>query len=198
MNKAIETMMQEHRLIEQVLGALETFAEQARRNSSARREDLANFATFFRSFADRLHHGKEEERLFTRMIEHGFPRDQGPVGVMLFEHAEGRSHVRALAELGSQAGPLTGVELGQALDHALAFVPLLRGHIQKEDNVLYPMAQQVLPREELARLNESCEAFDRETMGAAEIQELRHLATTLISAYPPTAPTMPCPAGCCH
>jgi hemerythrin-like domain-containing protein len=52
---------------------------------------------FVRNFADRCHHAKEEENLFPRMEARGVPRDGGPIGVMLFEHEEGRAYVRAIA-----------------------------------------------------------------------------------------------------
>jgi hemerythrin-like domain-containing protein len=184
MNKAIEQMMNEHRLIVRVLGALDTLSQQLACGQPARREDLARFATFFREFADRCHHGKEEDRLFVKMNEHGFPREYGPVGVMLSEHDTGRAHVRALAALGEGSGPLSAEEARTARRNAEAFVPLLLQHIQKEDNVLYPMAMQALPPGELSNLDEICEQFDHEVMKPGEIEALKNLAEELIAAFP--------------
>ena len=59
MNKSIEVMMSEHRLIEQVLGALDTFAAQLPEFGSASREVVAQFGTFFRDFADRCHQDRK-------------------------------------------------------------------------------------------------------------------------------------------
>ena len=51
---------------------------------------------FIATFADHNHHGKEEDILFPAMEKAGFPRDGGPVGVMLMEHTQGREYVGAM------------------------------------------------------------------------------------------------------
>ena len=63
------------------------------------------------------------------------------------EHDQGRAHVRALEEAAQKA--LAG-EIGQATiiaEHAKSYANLLRGHIEKEDDILYPLAERVLPEE---------------------------------------------------
>ena len=119
-----------------------------------------------------------------------------PVAVMLAEHTEGREHVGALAQVGRGEGPLSGAEIETVHRHARAFIPLLRGHIGKEDNILYPMARQAMPPAELARLHEECAAFDREVVGEAKIQELRDLAAELIVNFPPDPEKLAAAAGC--
>lgn len=200
MNKTIEIMMSEHRIIEQVLRALETFAGHLQQSRSDSRETLARFALFFQKFADQCHHGKEEDRLFPTLVRCGFPREYGPIAVMLAEHDQGRSHVKALASLGQGQGPLNQDEIQSAIDHALAFVPLLLSHIQKEDHILYPMAQQSIPPVEFDRLDAACAAFEKEIMGTDEIQRLHFLAIELTNAYPPESAAVAAAAACagCH
>lgn len=185
MNLAIETMMSEHRLIEQVLLSLATFAEELEADHALPRESVAAYAAFFSEFADKCHHGKEEDHLFVQLTEAGFPGEHGPVGVMLAEHDEGREQVRALAEVGSGHGPLTAGEKQSVIAHARAFIPLLLAHIQKEDRMLYPMAMHRVPAAAMAQLEESCRIYDAEVMGAAEIQRLKNLAQQLLRQHPP-------------
>ena len=120
MPKAIDILMQEHRLIEQVLGSLETCVVGIEQGLPAERTTIADYAAFFRGFADACHHGKEEDLLFARMIERGFPRETGPLAVMLHEHALGRARVRALREIGEAAGPCSPVEVELAVGNAAA------------------------------------------------------------------------------
>lgn len=185
MNKAIETMMNEHRLIEQILSSLATFAEELERGHLPPRDTVERYGTFFREFADRCHHGKEEERLFLQMNQCGFPREHGPLSVMLAEHEEGRRHVRVLVQIGQQAGPLLVDEAKRVVEHARAFIPLLLDHIRKEDSVLYPMALQSIPAAMLAQLDESCLAYDSEVVGPGQIEKLKDLAQELLKQYPP-------------
>lgn len=200
MNKTIEVMMSEHRIIEQVLRALATFAGCLQQGRSDSRESLARFVLFFQKFADQCHHGKEEDRLFPTLVRCGFPREYGPIAVMLAEHDQGRAHVKALARLGQGQGPLNQDEIQSAIDHALAFVPLLLSHIQKEDQILYPMAQQSIPPVEFVRLDAACASFEKEIMSADEIQRLHVLAIELTNAYPPDPIATTTAAACvgCH
>lgn len=196
MNKSIEHMMSEHRRIEQVLGSLATFAEKLQAGVALPREELLKFADFFKNYADRCHHGKEEERLFLLMNRHGFPREYGPVGVMLAEHTSGRQQVRALAAIGGGSGPLTESEKEQIVAHANEFISLLLSHIQKEDHVLYPMAEQSIPPDQMLKLDASCQEFDQKVVGNKEIERLVRLAHEINQAYPPNLDVIQAHAGC--
>jgi hemerythrin-like domain-containing protein len=93
---AIDTLMNEHRTIERVIDALVAFAGDARRRRVTAREELSLFVGFLQQFADGIHHGKEEHVLFQALLDHGFPREGGPVAMMLLEHARGRALVEVL------------------------------------------------------------------------------------------------------
>lgn len=196
MNQAIETLMTEHRLIEQILGSLETFVDRMDSGDGVERAHVAQYADFLRNFADKCHHGKEEDRLFVRMTEFGFPREYGPIAVMLAEHAESREHVKALAEVGAAHGPLTPEERLAVSRHALAYIPLLRAHIQKEDNILYPMALQAIPARELDALAQSFEEFETKEMGEGTHEKFHALAESLIRAFPPDEAKMVAGSAC--
>jgi len=185
MAKAIELLMNEHRLIERVLGSLETFAVEAEGGLRAERPVLAGYAGFFREFADACHHGKEEDLLFARMAARGMPLETGPLAVMLHEHRLGRAHVVVLREAGEGQGPLAVALAQRAVEHAAAFVPLLRGHILKEDGILYPMAERLLPSDELEELASRFAAQDARLRVDGSYDRLHALAERLVAAFPP-------------
>ncbi len=137
----IQELMDEHRIIEKVLVALTAAAEQ-----EVPLEFYERAMDFIANFADKCHHGKEEELLFPVLEEKGIPRESGPIGCMCDEHEIGRGHVQSMREL-IKAGNLDGLRR-----ESLEYVALLRSHIQKEDNVLFPMGCGVLSKVELERL----------------------------------------------
>jgi hemerythrin-like domain-containing protein len=181
MSQPIDTLMEEHRVIERVLEALEAYTGRIERGEEVDRARVAEFAAFLRDFADTCHHGKEEEILFKRLVELGFPREHGPVGMMLFEHGLGREHVAAIAAVGQGSGPVTGEERQSLLAHAREYVPLLRQHILKEDRVLYPMAAQRLSGEDWDRMANAFEAFERDVMGEGRHDALHEQAHRLMA-----------------
>jgi len=179
MNKAIEILMDEHRLIEKVLGSLMRRVKDARLGKWPSRGEVADYATFFREFADKCHHGKEEERLFKEMTASGFPSENGPIAVMLHEHEQGRASVRRLTEIGSGSGDWTEEEKDGFMENAEGFFHLLTQHIQKEDTILYPMAENVIGRGSWDGIADSFEIFEKEEIGEGRRDELHGLGEKL-------------------
>ena len=191
---AIETLMNEHRLIERVLDALVAFANDVRRRGATEKEELGRFVTFVRSFADACHHGKEEGVLFEAMVEHGFPRNGGPIAVMLREHDQGRGLVAVLKERAEQGGPWSDADRQEIADVASGFSDMLHAHIHKEDAILYPMAEQHLPPEVMSRVTADCERFEAEQTGSGEHERLHALADELVARHASAVhPTQPSP-----
>lgn len=144
--RAIELLMEEHRIIERNLHVMEVWANGARHNPGpGEREALAKHVSFLREFVDRRHHGKEEDILFVVMMEHGFSREQSPVWLMLHEHDLSRSMIDTLSNLTVQPTPWSEEDRRQLEQTVCAYAALMRDHIQKEDQVLYPLAQRLLP-----------------------------------------------------
>src|SRR4030065_1223207 len=96
--RGTEEVMTEHRAIERVVGVVEAAAGRRDEGEAGRPGLFRDVVDFVRNFADRCHHGKEEEHLFPRMEAAGVPRAGGPLAVMLFEHDEGRDYVAAIAD----------------------------------------------------------------------------------------------------
>jgi hemerythrin-like domain-containing protein len=168
-DRATEMLSDEHRLIERVLNVVEKLT---REPVVSHLESWKKALDFIRHFADQCHHLKEEKILFPLMEEHGIPNDGGPIGMMLIEHEEGRSYVRSmLAALARVEANDEGVQESLAAT-ASAYVRLLREHIEKEDQVLFPMADGVVPENEQKQL-----------LRAFEEQEVAELGTGIHEKY---------------
>ncbi|MDW8069799.1 MAG: hemerythrin domain-containing protein, partial [Anaerolineae bacterium] len=155
-----EILMQEHQIILTVLDAAAREVQRIQETGEVRVERLEQMVDFFRTFADRCHHAKEEKLLFVRMEERGMPREAGPIGVMLYEHDLGRGYVRAVAEALPRAA--SDLAAREAVRRNLAqYVQLLRDHIYKEDYILYPMADRLLLPEDQQALEEGFEQVER-------------------------------------
>jgi hemerythrin-like domain-containing protein len=193
-----EILAQEHRVIEQVLDCLERLADWCAMSGQLDGDSARQVVEFFRHFADHCHHGKEEEYLFPMLEAVGFVREAGPTGVMLDEHELGRLHLGGMAEAidAAAAGDPDAVKV--FLGRAWAYVDLLRRHIQKEDQVLFPMADHVLSAASQRALLES---FDRVEAGHAGAHEkYLRLADELAARWGVERAELTAPAcgGCGH
>ena len=143
-------LREEHQRILAVVDVLEDlFAAEHKetRDGSTATLDLDTIekcVRFFRLFADACHHGKEEDLLFPELESRGMPHDTGPIAVMLYEHRVGRQHVAAMAASleGARAGDPE--QRARLLAAGRGYIDLIRGHILKEDNVLFEMADQMV------------------------------------------------------
>lgn len=166
--KPTDVLMEEHRVIERALDALEEAATRLELGRDVPKEVLESLLDFIRGFADRCHHHKEEGVLFPYLESRGLSSTDGPVGVMLQEHEIGRRHVTAMA---GAVDTSRGVEFAA---HARAYIQLLREHIDKEDHVLFPMADEVMADEDFEELMSRLHHAEEE-LGSSHEEYLRLL-----------------------
>lgn len=140
--RTIEILRSEHEIILSVLDLLEAHSGEIRAGQPLNGEFAEWTIAFLRQFADQQHHGKEEGVLFPCLERHGVPRQGGPIGVMIEEHDFARAAIRRMAEATARR------DAGSFVTHAGEYVALLRQHIAKENNVLFPMADRLLTAED--------------------------------------------------
>jgi hemerythrin-like domain-containing protein len=174
-----QILQDEHRIIERVLDCLEKLAERCRADGRLEAGPARDAIEFLRGFADRNHHGKEEAHLFPMMEQRGFSPDAGPTAVMRREHEEGRLLVGGMADGldSAAAGEAAGVEA--FLEAANGFINLLRQHIHKENQILFPMAEQALTEADKEKLLEAFARVNNEEIGEVERQRLMQVAASL-------------------
>ncbi|UCF39545.1 MAG: hemerythrin domain-containing protein [Gemmatimonadota bacterium] len=177
--KATTILMDEHRVIERVLGAVEVAAHRLEAGASMRPGFFIDAAEFIQGFADGCHHRKEEGVLFKVMVEHGVPTEGGPIGVMLMEHEQGRAYTRAMREAAQRLEGGDEAARAAVAQSALGYAALLRQHIAKEDNVLFPLAEQVIPTAQQAGLLEAYEQVEHEETGEGVHERYLGLAQRL-------------------
>jgi hemerythrin-like domain-containing protein len=180
----IEVLMQEHQVILRVIDAAEAFARQVDRSADDGRAELAEFVTFIREYADARHHGKEEDILFEAMEQAGFSTESGPLAVMLHEHTEGRRLVREMADAAAHAGVWSPAERAAVVGAVENYAALLRNHIWKEDNILYPAARNALDETTYGVVAQRVKSFDSEWTAKGKIAQLDALAEKLIARAP--------------
>lgn len=142
MRSATDLLRDEHQLILRALLILESAAERLGTGGALPEGLWTGTIGWLRAFADRNHHAKEENALFPAMLEAGVPAEGGPIAVMLDEHAEGRAL-------------LATMRAGEPVDRAAAahrYIRLLRDHIDKENGLLFPLADAVLDERGQAEL----------------------------------------------
>jgi len=158
----IGPLMIEHRLIEKVIDLLRRQARQAAAEERIDPVVIEEAVDFIRTYADRTHHGKEEDILFRDLAEVEMSEEDGRVMQELVdEHVIARRTVGELVEANERYRQGEPGALATILEKLDALVELYPGHIEKEDKVFFPAAMKYLDREEQDAMLEEMWDFDR-------------------------------------
>lgn len=163
-----QVMVEEHRLILRMIALVERNTTRLEAGRFHDWQFYLDAVDFIRNYADRFHHAKEEVVLFVALVKNGMPEKRSPIEAMHIEHEQGRAHVQAIE---TAAGKALAGEPGQEAviaEHARGYAALLRSHIEKEDTILYPLAERVLPAEVRERMLQAYAEAEVKASGVAE------------------------------
>ena len=128
---ATQLLMDEHQFILKYLDLMERYSKE----DELLLNNVQHFSAFIHEFADKLHHAKEEDSLFKYLAQPNVLTHCNPIPQMLYEHTMARELVKTMETTPDINALKTAVQ---------QYINLLRQHIFKEDNILYPMAEQGL------------------------------------------------------
>lgn len=126
-------------------------------------QEFSECIDFARTYADKHHHGKEEQILFRFMLDNSDPVAEKLVrNGMFVEHDLGRYHIGELEKALKQYASAPTVE-GKLdiITHAASYADLLQRHIDKEDTVCYTYALRTLPEECKTQIDEQTSEFEK-------------------------------------
>ncbi len=166
----------EHNQIKIMLGVIDVACDRLAAGEALPAGHLQQMVLFIKGFVDKHHHDKEEGLLFPAMEAAGVPGEGGPLAAMSGEHDIGRQLVRQMSD--AAAGYAAGQPGAAAsfIESGRNYVSLLLAHIDKEDQILYPMADSRLSQEQQQELRRRFDEADAAADGSAElIEDLRGL-----------------------
>lgn len=181
--KATQQLRAEHEGIQLMLRILEAICLKLEAGERVNPEHLEGIIEFFRVFVDRCHHGKEEDLLFPLMEAVGVTKEGGPLGIMLAEHDMGRGHVRGMAEALAKYKVENGKSAAELAAHARDYIALLRAHIDKENMVLFPMADAHVSGARQEQLYDEFEKLEEEKIGSGVHERFHKLLDDLAKTY---------------
>lgn len=174
--KLIDTLQEEHVLIDRVVASLRTYVD-ALVDAAADPGDGARFVAFFTEFVGHFHDEREEQVLFEALVtEAELPRERGPVYAITREHAEMKAWLREMASL-LERRPQSQADGARLRALATRYSHALWRHIDAENSVLFPQAGERLNRCGVREL------VDRPPTGPEAAA--RDGAAALLARYPP-------------
>ena len=160
--KPIGPLMTEHRLIERMVRLMGGKLSKIRAAQEVDAKFIETAVDFFRTYADRTHHGKEEDILFRALAEKDLSsEDREVMEELANEHVYARQVVRELVEAKERCLEGDRGAVKAVVERLEALVGLYPGHIKKEDKVFFPASMKYLSRSEQDAMLEEMWEFDR-------------------------------------
>lgn len=169
---ALKLMTDEHKYIKQLLKKIREKCLEVIDKKTVDTDFFYGSLEFIRKYADKHHHGKEEDILFGLMTKRGGELEKNLINAMDVEHNLGRLYVSQLEE------GLIDYENGNLearldiISNAMAYVNLLHRHIDKEDNALYNYARRTLTEEDMNQLNRLVSEYEHDLANSHKRDEL--------------------------
>jgi hemerythrin-like domain-containing protein len=155
-------MMIEHRLIERMIRVVAARLEALGRSTADDLRLVDAAVDFIRMYADRCHHGKEEDILFRELAKKELsPELKKTMDELIAEHKQGRATVKRLVEARERyaAGDASAVDaVRKELRWLTEFYPT---HIKKEDKRFFLPAMEYFTKEEKDAMLREGYAFDQ-------------------------------------
>ena len=171
----IDILRHEHVLVERVIAAMEREARTAREHGRVNGAAVRQMIDFAQGFTDGCHRLKEERLVFARLRQRD-ASTEAPTRALEREHESGRSFVRSLVEHLPVAQAEDARARRTVIDALTAYAELLRGHIAKEDAVLFPIAERLLEESNAEFLAHEFERVEREETGVGVHEKYEALA----------------------
>jgi hemerythrin-like domain-containing protein len=181
--KATQQLKDEHEGIKLMLKIMEKIYTGLENGKELNIDHYEKIIDFIKGFADKCHHGKEEDILFPAMVKHGIPNEGGPIAVMLNEHQMGRGFIKALTGFFEEFKSGNKQAIKGIISSSMSYVDLLRNHIEKENNVLFSMADKVLSETEQSKIFDAFEKLEVEKIGLGKHEEYHRLLKELKDIY---------------
>ncbi len=180
--KATQQLRDEHEGIKIMLSILEQVCQQLGSTGSLNHEHFEGILEFLKVFVDTCHHGKEEDLLFPALIAMGVPKE-GPIAAMLHEHEIGRNYVKTMSKVYAAYMEGDGSSAKNIIKNAYGYISLMRGHIEKENVVLFVIADNHLSSKRQQELFDGFEKIEEERIGIGKHEEFHVLLKKLSGIY---------------
>ena len=155
-------LMIEHRLIERMIAVIEDALPGIRSTGKLDPAFVDTAVDFIRIYADRTHHGKEEDILFREMETKPLSQDDREImNELIQEHVFGRQTTKALVEANTRYRQGDEAALDDVVDNLQTLIEFYPKHIRKEDMTFFPAARACMSDGEDAAMLHEFLAFDQ-------------------------------------
>lgn len=169
MGKATYDLIQEHKTILHALELLQKIQEKENLTTETQLTYYGELAYFLEIFADKCHHGKEENNMYHTLAPLGDEREKALIITLIEEHVEARALVRRIRGA-AEAGDLSG-----AAKAAEEYSILLLEHIHRENEEMFPATEYRISEKQQEVMYQHFLQVEERTLGGGVKEKIQEM-----------------------
>lgn len=173
----------EHNEITIMLDILEKICKLLDAGEDVNHEHLKQLHDFMVGFVDECHHAKEENSLFPTLESIDGDESKKLIKILLTEHKTGRKYAKIIGEAISDNNNMGTQNRSKLVKYGRYYIRLIVQHIDKENNILFTMAEKKLSGEQNQKLFEEFEILEKEKIGVGRHEQLHEIIHQLADVY---------------
>jgi len=181
--RATDNLKSEHKDINELLKIMSKIAENIKSNNVFYTSDIEEILDFLKFFIEKSHHGKEEI-FYPELEQAGIPKETESLSVMLYEHTLARNYLKDIyscVENCKIGYTFSGEMLAESL---LNYVLLIKNHMRKEEEIIFPMADRELSNEKQIEITKQFEKIEENIVQHGFHEHYHDLLEKLQTKYP--------------
>jgi len=181
--KATQNLIGEHNDILELLQVMGNISRNITSNQIFYTSDIEDIIDFLKHFIEKSHH-KKEEIFYPVLMLANLPTAREELSAMLYEHVLAHNYLKDINSCVENCK--IGNSFSQQLlaESMMKYVALMKGHIRKEERIIFPLADQVLDESKLNEINKQFEKIEEKIVQHDFHGHYHRLLNILKAKYP--------------
>jgi len=179
-----ENLIKEHQEINELLEIMSKIAAKIKSKDVFYPNDVEEIIDYLIIIIDKSHHGKEDEVFYPELISTGISKEAEPLSLINYEHTLAKRYLKEISScvVNCKIGnDFSGELLADSLTN---YVVVIQNHIKREEEFVFPIANEVLSTEKQNEILQRFEHIDQQNITHSFLDRFNKLVNKLKSKYP--------------
>ena len=179
-----ENLIKEHKEINELLEIMSKIAAKIKSKDVFYPTDVEEIIDYLIIIIDKSHHGKEDEVFYPELISTGISKEAEPLSLINYEHTLAKRYLKEISScvVNCKIGnDFSGELLADSLTN---YVVVIQNHIKREEEFVFPIANEVLSTEKQNEILQRFEHIDQQNITHSFLDRFNKLVNKLKSKYP--------------
>jgi len=179
-----ENLIKEHEEINELLDIMSKIALKIKSKDVFYPTDVEEIIDYLIIIIDKSHHGKEDEVFYPELISSGIPKETAPLSIINYEHTLAKRYLKDISScvVNCKIGnDFSGELLADSLTN---YVVVIKNHIQREEEIIFPIANEVLSSEKQNEITQRFEDIEQKNISHGFFDHFNKLLKKLKVKYP--------------